>query len=629
MLAATALLAVALGLGTWTSRPRPAGPAAPAWILVSEFENHTGDARLAGVLQFAFEQELAQSRALTVVPRERIDDTLRLMKRPAGTRIDSTLAREVAIRDGEISRVAAGRIDQVGQNYSLSVTIRDARSSRSVAGAAVEAPTLDAVLAGVKTVAGRVRAIVGDDPLRLEADGKLEKVTTGSLEALHAYTRGMAFVNERRWEPAELALRDATRLDPAFASAYIMLAHSARNIGRPKDDWLPLARRAMDLSESLPDRERYFIAGSYYGMAGDRRNAVAAYEVLVREHPDDYWGVNNLAGQYDAMGRYSEALAMKLRQARLRPHDFDLNVDAAMNLVGSRSLAEARPFVDRSLSIVPADPQTRVSPRTEINLAWLDTLPVFELWTQGRAREAADRLDRIASRQAFGGRLAQFVGTWNLALGRLRAAEQAFRSLPLEFDRQEFLAFSALARDDKGGVQRVLEDDPRLADPNPAEFQPRLMAVWALVYAGAVDRAAELARHSGTVDDGNAGYAMLWSQIVAARGEADAALSLVRRVPTPVMSNPPALRALAAEAELLAAGHDLDAAAARLRITDSTRGVHLFNGSSGYWWLRARVRLMDVERLLGNASRARAIQEELRQLLAVADPDFVLLRDLN
>ena len=52
-------------------------------------------------------------------------------------------------------------------------------------------------------------------------------------------------------------------------------------------------------------------------------------------------------------------------------------------------------------------------------------------------------------------------------------------------------------------------------------------------------------------------------------------------------------------------------------------------GSRGYIWLRMRGRLLWLERQLGHSARAREIEEELRQLLQVADRDFGLLRLLN
>ena len=45
----------------------------------------------------------------------------------------------------------------------------------------------------------------------------------------------------------------------------------------------------------LPARERYFIEGSYHQMKGELPRAIAAYEALIAEQPNDFWGQSNLA----------------------------------------------------------------------------------------------------------------------------------------------------------------------------------------------------------------------------------------------------------------------------------------------------------------------------------------------
>ena len=53
------------------------------------------------------------------------------------------------------------------------------------------------------------------------------------------------------------------------------------------------------------------------------------------------------------------------------------------------------------------------------------------------------------------------------------------------------------------------------------------------------------------------------------------------------------------------------------------------SGSRGYLWLRLRARLLWLERQLGHSARAAEIEQELRHLLQLADPDFALLSVLN
>lgn len=55
------------------------------WVLITAFENRTGEELLDGTVEAALGRELANSRFVNVVPRTRIGDALRLMRRPLGS----------------------------------------------------------------------------------------------------------------------------------------------------------------------------------------------------------------------------------------------------------------------------------------------------------------------------------------------------------------------------------------------------------------------------------------------------------------------------------------------------------------------------------------------------------------
>jgi hypothetical protein len=81
-------------------------------VLVTAVENHSGDPLLDGTLQFALERELAGSRHVNVASRERVADTLLLMRRPTSTPLDLAIGREVALRDGAIRALVTGRVEK-------------------------------------------------------------------------------------------------------------------------------------------------------------------------------------------------------------------------------------------------------------------------------------------------------------------------------------------------------------------------------------------------------------------------------------------------------------------------------------------------------------------------------------
>src|SRR5262249_42677041 len=151
-------------------------------------------------------------------------------------------------------------------------------------------------------------------------------------------------------------LQQATSQDAHFASAEIYLAHSLRNLGRPSDVYLPPARRAVADADQTTDRERYFILGSYSQMIGDDSKAIAYYEALVHQYPDDVWGVNNLFGEYQRYQGYHRQERGRIGRMLLamRPNDFTLNVSLARDLLFSEGLDAARPYVRRARQILDA-----------------------------------------------------------------------------------------------------------------------------------------------------------------------------------------------------------------------------------------------------------------------------------
>jgi tetratricopeptide (TPR) repeat protein len=604
----------------WLFAPKPAAPLSPQWVLVSEFDNATGDVRLSNVLAVALERELAQSSALSVVPHERVVDTLRLMRRNPDARIDATTAREICLRDGHIGVFVTGRVDRVRSGYEIDVAAKNAEAGTAIARASVDVSSFDEVLDGVRTVASRIRRGLGESRKQVEADMRLEQVTTSSLDALRSYTRGVSFINELRDAAAELPLRDAIRLDPSFSSAHIMLAHSLHNQGRPADEYVPVALRALQQSDTLPSREKYFIIGSYYGLVGDNDKAIAAYEILVREHPTDYWGLNNLMNRYRESGRYRDEIPLIPRYAALRPNDYDRNIAAATrSVMDAGDLVQARRLLDHAATL-----QRPNIPATATAMAWTAVFPVFELWVNHRVAEAAARLDATAADVGTNDAMAVAIGRMNLSLGRLSAAEDAFRTMSISSGRQEMLAAAALARGDVETARDTIRADTNLLDPGRHvlldwSFGKETVILWVTLRAGLMKEAEAYVRLP-FFDAAQTSW--MNAELMAARGEADAAIPLLDDAVKKLSpGNAQTLMAIETLGTSLIERGDLWAARRVLLSAGTLSTTYHISGSRGDIWLRVRARLLNVERRLGHAREAKEIEHELDQLLQVADAD--------
>src|SRR5262249_39386327 len=146
-----------------SARPlRPLPFKARDWVLVTSFENKTGLSIFDGTLEAALERELRNSRYLNVVPRERINDALALMRKPDTATIDAALGREVCLRDGEIRAMVTGRIEKIGSRFLLSVNLLDPRRGVAVAGVAEEAGGEAEALPAIQRASDRLRKTLGE-----------------------------------------------------------------------------------------------------------------------------------------------------------------------------------------------------------------------------------------------------------------------------------------------------------------------------------------------------------------------------------------------------------------------------------------------------------------------------------
>jgi DNA-binding winged helix-turn-helix (wHTH) protein/tetratricopeptide (TPR) repeat protein len=635
--AAATVVAVAVVLALWQPwRPRLAFQQRD-WVLVAGFENRTGEPIFDGTLEYALGQELSNSRFVNVVPRERIADALSLMKKPAGTRIDASVGREICLRDGGIRALLVGRIQKLDTTYLLSATLVDPASGRALAGLNEQAFGQREVVAAIRRLANRVRERLGEElPLIQQSERQLEKVTTPSLRALQLYTQAMALVNESQWPDAAELLEQAIREDPDFASAHILLAQSYSNIPKDKEAF-PHYQRAFELADTVPDRERYFITGSYYErFQGDRllpdrkkatlgwEKAAQEYEILLRLYPDHYWATNNLCGLYSMrLGRLQDGAQCLVRLGELRPHDLLTNYGASWGLdVVVGDTARAEQYASRARQLASLDPSRSHPWET----AWLEMLPAYESWLRGDVTNAQAAVNRVA--QTIGSRtgeeadsFAVHVTGFYLTLGKLRAAEATLQSIRGADTRREQLALAAFARGDAPTLRK------QLSGPWNGEGSPGPVLTILLARAGLSSEAAERSR---SMPD-PAFARLVRGELLLARGQPkEAILALQEDVE---VLRPWAYGSFFLATESIARAWerqgDLERAVEVLEDGSKQRTAAAFYPVSPPLWMRNQVQLAQLYRKVGRVEDARKVEAELLKLLALADPDHPILLQLG
>lgn len=625
-----------LGSGALRSRSDPVAGAAAAlldfgerdWVLVAEVENRTGESVLDGTVGFALERELHASPFVNVVPRVRVADTLRLMKRAEDTVLEADVAREVALRDGGIRALVRGRIDRLGDRYVVAVELVATASGVVVASLAEEASDQRGILAATRALSNRLRATVGEELPSVEPAEALALVTTSSLRALQLYSRAEALITHRRADAsAEELLREAIAEDPEFASAHMQLAHAVRNQGR-LEEAMAHATRAMALASTTGEAERHFIRGGYHSMTGDFERAVASYLALLELHPDHFWGTYDVAMTL-SFGRLrgADAVPYFRRAADLRPNDFVVNRTAAWNIaVRGNALPEARTAIDRAQRLLTPDLVRQHGSAA----VWVELVPVYERWLADDVRgalEQVDRLRRDVPGHTSGERLAYQLMQAYETLGRLDDAHDLLKP-PVLTPVGLVIAF---LRDDTGTLSQWRS--LRSLEPPVRES---LGAVGPIVLArlGRPDL-ARTARPRGRTDrsvasiafrDAFAGAASIVDgEIALAEGRLDEAVRLFEKGLPAERLTGSAVYFLGCES--LAFAHlqrgEADRAIAVLEEALRQRGRTV--QGSGAFWLRTTWQLREVYRETGRVRDTARLDDDLRRLLAVADENHPIV----
>ncbi|MCL4845013.1 MAG: protein kinase [Acidobacteria bacterium] len=418
MMATLALLAIAALLVS-LRRPAPALTERDS-VMLGPFDNRTGDPVFDDTLRQALAVHLAQSPFLNIVGDERTAETLRLMGRAPSAPVDHDTAREVCVRQG-LKAMIEGSIAQIGSSYLIALSATSCETGDTIAREQMESEGKERVLSAMSRAASSMRATLGESLASIrDFDVPIERATTPSLEALKAYTLGVA----QRARGAELEsipfFKRAIELDPRFASAYDALSTvygSLGETGRSAD----YGRLAYEHREPVSERERLSITVQYHDrVTGDLDQAIAALQLWKQSYPRDYRPSNILAVLYNRTGEFGRA-ADEAREAHRRNpgHPFPYS-NLAYAARGLGDFGEARRVAGEAIALGIETLPTR---RLLYHLAVLEgdeaAARAHQEWARGRSR-AFDMVGAEAM-------VAAFEGRWSEASEAYRRTEDMAR----------------------------------------------------------------------------------------------------------------------------------------------------------------------------------------------------------
>ncbi len=286
-------------------------------LLVAGFSD--SGSGLGAVITDALRTDLTQSPLVRVVQPVSVREALERMQRDPGTPVDSSLAHEVAAREG-IAAYVVGDVTPVGRGFQLTARIMSTDSGYVLAAVRASAADSGDVITAIDRLSKGLRERLGESLRELRAAPPLARVTTSSLEALRQYTIAVDAIDVRGDYPRGYRLlEEAIRQDSTFAMAMRKLSVALTNRGQQPDRARQLLEQAMRHSDRLTPIERFLLEGSWYSGVGPQRDlarAIGAYESVLAIDSGDLRALNNLAIVYMDRAEYARAESLLLRAVR-------------------------------------------------------------------------------------------------------------------------------------------------------------------------------------------------------------------------------------------------------------------------------------------------------------------------
>ena len=622
--AALMLVAVAIG-GTLYFRSRQATTRLTDkdTIVLSDFNNQTGDSVFDDTLKQGLSVQLEQSPFLDLLSERKVNETLKLMGRPAGDRLTPEVTHEVCQRTGS-KAMLTGSIAGLGSQYVIGLKAVNCNTGDVLAEAQEQAAGKEAVLKALDAAAVSLRSKLGESLSTVQKYATpVEEATTPSLEALKAYSLGAKTGDAKGHTAARPFLKRAADLDPNFAMAYAKIGagYFYLNEGGRGAEY---ARKAYELREKVSERERFYIEGGYYVRAtGELEKAAQTYELWQQTYPRDdvphiYLGIisADLGNWEKSLEEYREAL-------RLDPNMGMNYLDLGNAYAGLNRLDEAE-AVYKQAEERKLESELLLVNRYQLAFLKGDEAQMAQWVSAAKGKPGAEDL-LLASQADTEG--------W---YGKLKSAHEltgrAMDSAEHNDAKESAAAYQAEAalREVEAGNREQARADAKAALKLAPNRDVRAIAALALARVGDTAGAEKLAAELDKTFPLDTMVQRYWLPTIRAgvaleRKDPNRAIELLKVASTIELSGgvfealcPGYLRG---EAYLLL--HDGNRAAAEFQKFIDHRGLV----SNFPWGALARLGLARAYALQGDTAKARAAYQDFLTLWRDADPDIPILKE--
>jgi tetratricopeptide (TPR) repeat protein/predicted Ser/Thr protein kinase len=310
------------GSGTG-GQPAVAGPP-PTALAILPFRNASGDPSLdwlGSSMAEMLSTDVGQSAHLRTVSSERVGQILRDLRVSADTALDDPTIKRLA-EFSNADTVVWGQYAKFGDQIRIDATVKDLKHGR-VTALKVDAVSQKDILNAVDHLAGDIRQNLDLSSSAVkELQAQSFKPSSTSLPALRDYNAGLQFARQGKDQDAVKQFQASTTEDPQFALAFSQMAQTYANLGQDSEAE-QYSRKAVELSDKLPDAEKYLIVARHDEILKNYPKAIEAYSNLVKVSPDNADVIFDLGRLQENSGAYDKAKESFSRVLTLDPKRVD------------------------------------------------------------------------------------------------------------------------------------------------------------------------------------------------------------------------------------------------------------------------------------------------------------------
>jgi class 3 adenylate cyclase/Tfp pilus assembly protein PilF len=621
--AGLAFLAVA-SVGGWLFFVRKAHSlSATDTIVLADFANTTGDPVFDDALRQGLSVQLEQSPFLELVSERKVNETLKLMGRPAGDRLTPMVTREVCQRTHS-KAMLTGSIAGLGSQFVIGLKAVNCNTGDVLGGAQEQAASKEAVLKALDNAAISLRSKLGESLSSVQKYATpVEEATTPSLEALKAYSLGRK-TRFAKGETASLPFnKRAVELDPNFALPYAAMAVAYSNlneVGRGADN----ARKAYRLREKVSEPERFAIEATYYLQAtGELEKAEQTYELWQQTYPRDDAPYSNVAFISASLGNWEKTLEETREELRLEPNN-ESNYLNLGNAYGNLNRLDEAEVVYKQAEDRKLEGELMLAGRYLLAFQKGDAVQMAQLLSAGTGKPGTEDL-LLASQADTEG----WYGKLKNAHDLTRRAMDSAQHNDAKETAAAYLAAAALREVESGNRERARAEADAALKLGPNR-DVRALAALALARAGATPAAEKLAAELDKTLPLDTLVQRYWLPTIRAavaleRKDPKRAIELLKVADTIELGQPTGLAVYLCPAYLRGEAylrlHDGNAAATEFQKFINHRGLV----SNFPWGALARLGLARAYAMQGDTVKARPAYQDFLILWKDADPDIPIL----